>query len=205
MVYREPASFRVVQDPQKLMTLARLFISPMTPKQFRDTIAVEQDFAYAGVMYDTLLSMKIKRKRTNPLIAEAQTMMDIKTWWLSQLHEGTVHKLSQIYLKTAGKFLINLTRNYPYRNNPPFLILKNGVPPWDLERVLNLVLSSEAVAQILKQIVEKGGPLHYYEVWIRQNHPTNPSRWDVIVNNIDDDPLKLREYGYELEEEEETE
>ena len=202
MVYQEPIGFRSVTEPEKVMTLARLFISPMTPKDFRQLIASEKDFTFAGIMYDTLLTKKLKNRRVSPLESELRVMIDLKTWWLGQLTQETLNKLSQIYLKTAGKFLINLTRNYPYKNNPPFLVLRNGVPIWDLERILGIVLSREAVIQIMKQIQEKGGPLHYYEVWIRQNHPTNPTRWDVIVTNIDDDIKKLREYGCEVEDEE---
>jgi hypothetical protein len=39
-------------------------------------------------------------------------------------------------IPTSDKFIINLTRGYPYGNNTPLECLKNGVPYFDLEQVL---------------------------------------------------------------------
>lgn len=197
MTRREPVGFRKVTDPVKLSTLARLLIAPMTPREFRTLIKSEPDFLFAGLLYDSILKNSLRKKRVDPRVAEIQAMIDLKVWWLNELHPETVNRLSEAYLKTASKFMINLTRHYPYKNNPPYMILRNGLPPWELKRILEFVFTPGLTAEIISQIGNKGGPGHYYEVWIRERGRQS-GQFDVVVTNITNDPKKLREYGYLL-------
>ena len=59
---------------------------------------------------------------------------------------------------TSDKFLINFTRNWPYASNPPLVCLRNGIMPFDVERMLLQILPSESVKFILEEIDRLGGP-----------------------------------------------
>ena len=60
-------------------------------------------------------------------------------------------------IPTSGKFIINLARNWPYGNNPPLECLKNGVPIFDLERLLRKILPPEPAKFIMKEIMKHRG------------------------------------------------
>jgi len=58
---------------------------------------------------------------------------------------------------TSTKLIINLTRNWPYGSNPPLECLKNGVPIYDLERLLGKILPLKPVKFIIKEIKKHRG------------------------------------------------
>jgi hypothetical protein len=62
--------------------------------------------------------------------------------------------------------IINLTKNVPYGSNSLFEKLKNGVPGWDLSRLLRERYSDSIISQIINGINEKGGTGAKYRVII---------------------------------------
>ena len=49
----------------------------------------------------------------------------------------------------ADIFHVNLLRNYPYGGNGPYMVLRNGLPIWDLGRVLSMVYPEKIVNRIV--------------------------------------------------------
>jgi len=88
-----------------------------------------------------------------------ETLIRHEKWWAE--------------VPTSGKFIINFTKNWPYGNNTVLECLRNGVPIFDLERLLIKILPPRCVRFILDEIERLGGPGkvmegRMYEVFISQ-------------------------------------
>ena len=78
-------------------------------------------------------------------------------------------------------FTINLERNTPYLDNPPFLMMRNGLPLYDLPRVLGLVYPASIANAIVGKIEDLGGRGHTYEVQITHHIDGIP---DIFIQPI---------------------
>lgn len=162
--------------PEKMDALATLILREMTPREFRAALDKAPDFYAVASLYDSLLKVKLRRK--NPLKAEAETMDHIRRWWVNRLSAPDQSELKSRYYGNGAVFFINLTRNWPYGNNPPHMVLRNGVPIWDLENQLMKMVDEACSKEIMKQIREQGGAGYYYQVRIA---PSNPARTSFSV------------------------
>ena len=77
-------------------------------------------------------------------------------------------------IPAVDTFVINLERNWPYRTNPPFQILRNGLPIWDLPRILGMVFPQSTANRIVRKVEELGGRGEIYEVQITHNLRGDP-------------------------------
>ena len=171
-----------------LEELAALLLGPMTPKAFRVKLDQPQ-LAYLGLLYDNLLKQSTRRMR--PLQAEVDAMKKVRKWWAENLDQETLEMMERTYYGSLGKFIINLSRNYPYGNNGPTEILKNGLPRWDLEPMLKMVFSEETTEIITKEIDRLakernglGGSGQIYEVEFTKQDP-NGDKKGIIVRVLE--------------------
>ena len=73
---------------------------------------------------------------------------------------------STVDIQPADSLVINLSRNYPYRHNGPWQILRNGLPIWDLPRILEKIFPRRIVFRILDEVHRQGGAGKVYGVEI---------------------------------------
>ena len=71
-------------------------------------------------------------------------------------------------IQPVDTFVVNLSRNWPYRTNTPFQILRNGVPFWDLRRILSMIFPISTANKIVYEI-EKLDLKGIFEVQVMHN------------------------------------
>ena len=62
-------------------------------------------------------------------------------------------------------FIINLTRNWPYRSNMPLQCLYNGAPIWEVQRLLKPMYTNHVISRIMQEI-KRQGQSKVYEVTV---------------------------------------
>jgi hypothetical protein len=100
-----------------------------------------------------------KRWRDNEITERAQEYLTIKNPARAHAVKSKVENESvdsTIPLPPKDSFIINLSRNYPYRTNPPFQILRNGLPIWDLHRILGMIFPSTIAYRIVNEVEALG-------------------------------------------------
>lgn len=65
------------------------------------------------------------------------------------------------------RFIVNIEINTPYGNNDPWTCLNNGLPIFDLKRVLGKVMGPVVVRKIMEEVNRLGGAGWKYEVSFR--------------------------------------
>jgi len=78
-------------------------------------------------------------------------------------------------------FIINSTVNYPWRDNDPWTIMRNGIAIWNLSQILNKVIEPKAAEIIVTQIKNFGDTQNFFEVQII-NTKTGYKR--ILVNPL---------------------
>lgn len=73
---------------------------------------------------------------------------------------------SRIEIQPVDSFVINLSQNYPYGSNGPWQILRNGVPIWELPRILGAIYPPRIVRRIISEIYDQGAARTVYFVEI---------------------------------------
>lgn len=81
----------------------------------------------------------------------------------SPLKENTGPKIE---IKPVDSFVINLSQNHPYGSNGPWQILRNGVPIWELPRILSSIYPPRIVRRIISEIYDQGAAKTVYFVEI---------------------------------------
>jgi len=107
-----------------------------------------------------------KRWQDNEISERAQEYLTIKNHARAHAVKSKIENESvdsTIHLPQNDIFKINLSRNYPYRTNSPFQILRNGLPIWDLPRILGMIFPSSIANRIIYE-VEALGSHGIYEV-----------------------------------------
>lgn len=151
-----------IDTPQKLELFSKLMIDLMTPQEFREAIKLEAGFTEAGLMYDNLLRHWLRHSPAANL-AERRAMARTKYWWFSEVDEKIKLAVKARYYGTVEKLTINTARSWPYGRNDYWTILYNGVPTWELPKILTIAYGPEASRVITEKINQQGGR-GYYEV-----------------------------------------
>jgi len=68
--------------------------------------------------------------------------------------------------------ILNLTRNYPFGTNTTRQILRNGVPTWQVHKLLGKIYPADIVSKIILGLNRIGPERKVYQVNISQIHNT---------------------------------
>lgn len=85
---------------------------------------------------------------------------------LEQTKEKQTEAEDKMMESQINKFIINTTVNSPYGKNKPYQMLRNGVPIFDLSRVLEIILPRSIVNELMNKIEKTGITEGLFEVTV---------------------------------------